>query len=119
MKTLKTTTIITGVIVALFSLTTHATEKPKDKASKYEKLETINIASINNKVLEYQLIEDYLEEYTFETIGTSEPEKIMIYDENAELIYEGIADSKEASILKRSADFLMKYDNTSYYRLHN
>lgn len=119
MKTLKTTTIITGVIVALFSLTTHAAEKPKEKASKYEKLETINIASINNKALEYQLIEDYLEEYASATIEATEPENIMIYDQNAELIYEGVADSKEASLLKRTADFLMKHDHTSYYRLHN
>ena len=50
---------------------------------------------------------------------------IKIFNENYELIYEGIVDNKEAIedkqllILIHKSDFLMSFENTSYYKLHN
>jgi hypothetical protein len=43
----------------------------------------------------------------------------MIFDANDQLVFAGDPNSEKAALLKISADFLMEYDNVSYYRLHN
>lgn len=117
MKTLKNTTIVAGIIVALFSLTAHAAEKPKAEMTKAEKIRFMENMGLN-KSFETMLIEEYIQ--TQETLNIEPFEsKIMIYDINDELIYQGGAETKEAILFKLKSDFLMEHEHVSYYRLHN
>ncbi len=113
MKTLKATTLITGIIVALFSLTAHASEKPEmagpNKTTAY-KLEMLGI----DQSLENEIIEDYLQSQT-NTIDDNKTKNIVIYDDQANEIFSGKADTDEAVILSHTADFLMEYDHTAYF----
>lgn len=120
MKTLKNTTIIAGIIVALFSLTAHAAEKTGKEKTAAEKKVIVESMGIN-KALEYTLIENYLEEQIAQEIMEfSQQEKmIKIYNDKDELVFEGKPDSEEAILLQISADFLMEYDQVSYFILQN
>jgi hypothetical protein len=116
METLKNTTIIAGIIVALISLSAHAAEKndgDKSVAEKQLELDKIGI----DKNFESRLAEDYLEEQLTIEIMPAE-KRIMIYDVNDQLVYEGDPHTEKAVALKISADYLIEHENVSYYRLH-
>jgi hypothetical protein len=118
MKTFKNTTIIiAGIIVALISLSAHAAERNDSDKSVEEKQMILEEMGID-KDLEFRLIEEYLEEQVVIEIMPAE-NKAMIFDANDQLVFAGDPNSEKAALLKISADFLMEYDNVSYYRLHN
>jgi hypothetical protein len=117
MKTFKNTTIIVaGIIVALISLSAHAAEKTDGNKSVEEKQIILEEMGID-KDLEFRLIEEYLEEQIVIEIMPA-VNKAMIFDANDQLVFAGDPNSEKAAQLKISADFLMEYDNVSYYRLH-
>jgi nitrogenase subunit NifH len=113
MKTLRTTTIIAGIIVALISLTAHAENITEKKAEEKKAiLESMGITMD----LEHKLIMQYIEEQeTLEIIP--EESIIMVYDMNCKLVFEGNPDSAEGIAYKLTADFLMNHENAAYYIL--
>jgi hypothetical protein len=117
MKTIKITTLITGILVALMSLTAHATEKSVTELSTAQKKAIVDGMGIN-KAFEINLIKNYLSEQNMFNSDRME-NLIKVYNEKDELVFEGDANSKPAVLLKLSSDYLMEYDQVTYYRLHN
>jgi hypothetical protein len=117
MKTLKITTVIVGILVAILSLDAHAAEKPRLEKSAAEKKAIVESMRID-KAFEIELIEEYLEEQIEVTIEWP-VNQVKIYNANDELIYEGDANSENAVLLMLSADFLMEFDQVKFFRLQD
>ena len=121
MKTLKKIakklTLITGIAMGALIMTTalvNAEPTDKDKAAKTK------VAAPEAEVLE-QLEEEetLLAEFKALNLPT-----VKFFDSNDELIYEATVDNiedikdKKALSLIHQSDFLMSFENTSYYKLH-
>ena len=85
----------------------------KDKTTKAEE------AALEAEVLKQLMKEENLP-VAFEALN---PPSVKIFDANDELIYEAIVDDIETTKDKKllslihQSDFLMSYENTSYYKL--
>ena len=121
MKTLniitKKLTLITGIAMGVLIMTTtlvNAEPTDKDKAAEAK------VAAVEAEVLaQLEEEENLLAEFKAINLPT-----IKIFDSNDELIYEvtvdnieDIKDKKVISLIHQS-DFLMSFENTSYYKLH-
>ena len=105
---------------ALIMTTTLTNAEPANKMTNDKTAETKE-ATLQAEVLEQMKEEEnLLAEFKALNVPT-----IKIIDANDELIYQGTVDNMEAikdkkliSLIHRS-DFLMSFENTSYYKLHN
>ena len=121
MKTLnnitKKLTLITGIAMGVLIMTTtlvNAEPTDKDKAAEAK------VATLEAEVLaQLEEEENLLAEFKALNLPT-----IKIFDANDELIYEvtvdNIEDIKDKKVLSliHQSDFLMSFENTSYYKLH-
>ena len=126
MKTLgritKKTSLITGIALgALILATTFVNAATKGIITDDKITEAKKVAALEAEVLVLMEAGDSL----LAEFNVLNPPTVKIFDANNELIYEGVVDNKEITdnkkiitLLHRS-DFLMKFENTSYYKLHN
>lgn len=126
MKTLgritKKTSLITGIALgALILATTFVNAATKGIMTDDKITEAKKVAALEAEVLVLMEAGDNL----LAEFNVLNPPTVKIFDGNNELIYEGVVDNKEITdnkkiitLLHRS-DFLMKFENTSYYKLHN
>ena len=125
MKTLNSitrkVTLITGIAMgALIMTTTLANAEPNNKITKDE-IDKAKEATLEAEVLEQMQEEENL---LAEFKALNAP-MIKIFNANDELIYQGAVDNMEANEDKKllslihQSDFLMSFENTSYYKLHN
>ena len=126
MKTLgritKKTSLITGIALgALILATTFVNAATKGIMTDDKITEAKKVAALEAEVLVLMEAGDNL----LAEFNVLNPPTVKIFDANNELIYEGVVDNKEITdnkkiitLLHRS-DFLMKFENTSYYKLHN
>ena len=126
MKTLgritKKTSLITGIALgALILATTFVNAATKGIMTDDKITEAKKVAALEAEVLVLMEAGDNL----LAEFNVLNPPIVKIFDANNELIYEGVVDNKEITdnkkiitLLHRS-DFLMKFENTSYYKLHN
>ncbi|MCG8320182.1 MAG: hypothetical protein MI921_11810 [Cytophagales bacterium] len=112
---------ITGIVMGALVMTTTLANAAADSTMIDDKIFAAKIAALEAEVLAKMKDED---NYLAELKAFNKP-MIKIFNENYELIYEGIVDNKEAIedkqllILIHKSDFLMSFENTSYYKLHN
>ena len=111
--------LITGIAMgALIITSTLASAEPHNKTPKDEVAET-NIKALEAEVLA-QLEEDELILAEFEQLNVP---MVKIFNANDELVYEAVVDDfemiKDQKLLSlmHKSDFLMNFENVSYYQL--
>ena len=126
MKTLgkiaKKTSLITGIALgALILATTLVNAETKGIMTDDKITEAKKVAALEAEILVLMEAGDNL----LDEFKVLNPPTVKIFDANNELIYEGTVDNNEMinnkkiiTLLHRS-DFLMKFESTSYYKLHN
>ena len=126
MKTLgkiaKKTSLITGIALgALILATTLVNAETKGIMTDDKITEAKKVAALEAEILVLMEAGDNL----LDEFKVLNPPTVKIFDANNELIYEGTVDNneminnKKIITLLHQSDFLMKFENTSYYKLHN
>ena len=114
-------TLITGILMGLLVLNSTLAIAATEGKLTDDKSSASEVAIVEAEVLEQMEEEKNL---LAEIKAFNEP-MIKIFDANDELIYQAAVNSKEdindqqLLTLIHKSDFLMSFENTSYYKLHN
>ena len=116
MKTLKNTILAIGIAVGIITLSTSlslADTNTEMKASKtaMKEMKAEMLQSI--KIIENQLIENYLE--NMETAPVQIEKEVKIYNSQDELVYEGKAETQEAGLLLIDSHKLTEIEGVTFY----
>ena len=125
MKTLnsitKKLTLITGIAMGAIILTTTLATAEPIKKEVTDKTAAAKEAALEAEVLvQLEEEENFLAEFKSLNLPT-----VKIFDANENLVYEATVDDveliqdKKLLSLMHQSDFLMSFENTSYYKLHN
>ncbi|MDN5212079.1 hypothetical protein QQ020_08450 [Fulvivirgaceae bacterium BMA12] len=114
-------TLVAGIVMGALIISTSLVQAASEKKPKTDKTYEATVAELEIEILEYlQEEEDLIAEFKALNLPT-----IKIFDANDELVFQAtvddintIKDKKLRSLLYQS-DFLMSFENTSYYRLHD
>ncbi len=114
-------TLVAGIVMGALIVSTSLVQAASEKKPKNDKTYEATVAELEMEILEYlQEEEDLIAEFKALNLPT-----IKIFDANDELVFQAtvddintIKDKKLRSLLYQS-DFLMSFENTSYYKLHN
>lgn len=116
----KKLTLITGIMVGALLLSTNSVSADPTEKAKKDSTANTKIEAVESAVLEYLEKEESL---MLEFKALNKP-TVKVFNHNDELVYEGfvkdmedIKDKKLLSLLHKS-DFLMRFENTSYYKLN-
>ena len=120
-KITRKVTLITGIVMGALIISTSLVQAEPEKKPKTDKAYEIAIAELEVEILEYLQEEDDL----IAEFKALNPPTIKIFNAEDELVFQTIVDDintikdeKLRSLIYQS-DFLMSFENTSYYKLHN